>query len=66
MTGLGPRKVNPFLSQILENCADSDKKPYPGWIASAPVISPAAIIFGIFKICFIWINSRFDRIYPCK
>jgi len=39
----------PFSAHILENLAFSDKKPYPGWIASALVISAAAIILVIFK-----------------
>ena len=37
----GPIKVNPQLSQIDANFAFSLRKPYPGWIASAPVISQA-------------------------
>ena len=41
--------AKPFSLQIFENCALSDRNPYPGWIASAPVISPAAMILGIFR-----------------
>lgn len=48
-SGLGPINVILCSSQIEANLAFSDKKPYPGWIASAPVISAAAIILGTFK-----------------
>ena len=44
-----PINLMPFSAHILENLAFSDKKPYPGWIASALVISAAAIILVIFK-----------------
>ena len=50
---LGPIKENPFSLQMLENSALSAKNPYPGWIASAFVISPAEIILGIFKYDFL-------------
>ena len=30
MSGLGPRKAKPFSLQIFENCALSDRNPYPG------------------------------------
>jgi hypothetical protein len=36
-------------TQISENSAFSAKKPYPGWIASAFVISAAAIILGMLR-----------------
>ena len=39
----------PCLFTISENFAFSDKNPYPGWIASAPVKSTADIIDEIFK-----------------
>ena len=39
----------PCSSHILEKRAFSDKKPYPGWIASAFVISAAAMILATFK-----------------
>jgi hypothetical protein len=37
------------VSQISAKLAFSDKNPYPGWIASAPVTSAAEIMFGMFK-----------------
>src|SRR5262249_38875785 len=48
---LGRAPMNFILcsSQICENLAFSERKPYPGWIASELVISAAAIILGIFK-----------------
>ena len=48
-SGLGPINAILCISQIFPNLAFSDKNPYPGWIASAPVISAAAMILGIFK-----------------
>jgi len=33
----------------LENLAFSERKPYPGWMASELVISAAAMMLGIFK-----------------
>ena len=41
---LGPMKVMPHFSHILAKDGFSDRKPKPGWIASAPVISQAEII----------------------
>src|SRR5690554_6105853 len=49
ISGVAPINFILYSSQILENSAFSDKKPYPGWIASALVISAAAMIRGIFK-----------------
>ena len=37
-------KVMPHFSHILAKDGFSDRKPKPGWIASAPVISQAEII----------------------
>ena len=48
-SGLGPINVILCSSHIEANLAFSDKNPYPGCIASAPVISAAAIILGTFK-----------------
>ena len=47
----GPAPINfiPCSSQIFENLAFSERNPYPGCIASAFVISAAAIIFWIFR-----------------
>ena len=36
-------------AQISANSAFSARNPYPGWIASAPVISAAAMILGMFR-----------------
>ena len=44
-----PMNLIPFSAHILENLAFSERKPYPGWMASALVISAAAIIFVIFR-----------------
>ena len=46
---VGPIKVIPCLSTISAKSAFSDKKPYPGCMASAPVITAAEIIAGLFK-----------------
>ena len=37
----GPTQSNPAFKTSLENLAFSDKNPYPGWIASAPVSNAA-------------------------
>ncbi len=47
--GLRRRPDEPHFPQMRENSAFSDKKPYPGWIASAAVISAALMIAGIFR-----------------
>jgi len=47
--GVGPMKVISLRWQISENSAFSARKPYPGWIASAPVISAAAMIRGMLR-----------------
>ena len=49
MSALGPINLTPCLFTISENFAFSDKNPYPGCIASAPVKSTADIIDEIFK-----------------
>ncbi len=36
-------------SQISANSAFSARNPYPGWMASAPVTSAAAMIRGMFR-----------------
>ena len=46
---LGPTQIKPALMTSLENCAFSERNPYPGCIASAPVCSAAAIISLPFK-----------------
>ena len=49
ISALGPINFIPCLFTISENFAFSDKNPYPGWTASAPVKSTADIIDEIFK-----------------
>ena len=48
-SGVGPMKVIPARSQISLNSAFSARNPYPGWMASAPVTSAAAMIRGMFR-----------------
>ena len=48
-SAVGPIKVMPCFSTISAKSAFSDKNPYPGWMASAPVISAAEIIAGLFR-----------------
>ena len=36
-------------AQVSANSAFSARNPYPGWMASAPVISAAAMMRGIFR-----------------
>ena len=48
-SGVGPMKVIFDAAQISANSAFSARNPYPGWIASAPVISAAAMMRGIFR-----------------
>ena len=47
--GEGPIKVRPQLSQIEAKLGFSLKNPYPGWMASAPVISQAERMLGMRK-----------------
>jgi len=42
----GPIKVIPEVRQASANWGFSERKPYPGWIASASVISAAERILG--------------------
>ncbi len=44
---VGPIKTTPHFSHTLANSPFSARKPYPGWIASALVISAALRIRGI-------------------
>src|SRR5688572_3484705 len=48
-SAVGPMKVMFEASQISANSAFSARNPYPGWIASAPVISAAAMMRGILR-----------------
>ncbi len=43
----GPTKTSPASSTARANAARSDRKPYPGWIASAPVARAASTIASI-------------------
>ena len=42
----GPMNVRPAASTARASSAFSDKNPYPGWIASAPVFFAASITFS--------------------
>ena len=44
---VGPMNAMLEAAQVSANSAFSARKPYPGWIASAPVISAAAMIRGM-------------------
>ena len=48
-SAVGPMNLIPAASHASTNSAFSDKNPYPGWIASAPVSFAASIIFGILR-----------------
>ena len=48
-SGDGPMKAMPCSSTMAAKLAFSDRKPTPGWIASAPVMEAAVNIAGIFK-----------------
>ncbi len=41
--GGGPIQTSPASSQARANAAFSARKPYPGWIASAPLTRAASI-----------------------
>ena len=45
----GPMNVTPFSIICSANSAFSEKKPYPGWTASAPDFSIIARILGMSK-----------------
>ena len=49
---VNPIKTILWASTISANSAFSDKKPTPGWMASAPTNWAAVIIAGIFKYDF--------------
>ena len=42
--GAGPTKISPASAQARANGAFSDRKPYPGWTAPAPVAVAAAMM----------------------
>jgi hypothetical protein len=46
-SAVGPMNVMFDAAHVSANSAFSARKPYPGWIASAPVISAAAMRRGI-------------------
>jgi len=43
----GPTKTNPCSSQARANAARSERNPYPGWTASAPLRAAAARMAGM-------------------
>ena len=45
----GPMNVMSFASSSFTNLEFSERNPYPGWTACAPVALAASMIFGIFK-----------------
>jgi hypothetical protein len=47
--GLGPMKLSPHFPQSSAKWAFSERKPYPGWMASAPVTSAALMMEGMFR-----------------
>ena len=46
-SAVGPMNVMLDASQVSANAALSARNPYPGWIASAPVSSAAAMMLGM-------------------
>ena len=49
VSGRGPMNTKPLFSTRSAKSAFSDRKPYPGWIASASVTSAALMIAGILR-----------------
>ncbi len=49
ISGRGPMKRSRSFSTISANSAFSERKPYPGWMASAPVSSAAASTARAFR-----------------
>ena len=45
-SAVGPMNVMPAASTARASSARSEKNPYPGWIASAPVFFAASITFS--------------------
>jgi hypothetical protein len=45
----GPTKIRPASVTACEKDAFSLKKPYPGWMASAPVFFAASMIFSALR-----------------
>ncbi len=48
-SGDGPMKVMPQARQISAKAAFSDRRPYPGWMASLSVIEAAEMMLGILR-----------------
>jgi hypothetical protein len=46
-SAVGPMKAMLLAAHVSANSAFSARKPYPGWMASAPVISAAAMMRGM-------------------
>jgi len=49
VSGRGPMKTNPLRSTRSAKSAFSERKPYPGWTASASVTSAALMTAGMFR-----------------
>ena len=45
----GPMKFSPWSLQMSTKAAFSERKPYPGWMASAPWLVAAARMLGTFR-----------------
>jgi hypothetical protein len=43
----GPTQVSPASATARAKAAFSDRKPYPGWTASAPDLRAASMIFSV-------------------
>ena len=48
-SGEGPMKAMPCSSTMEANLAFSDRKPMPGWMASAPAMVAAEMMAGMFR-----------------
>ena len=48
-SAVGPINFIPWSEQMSTKSARSDINPYPGWIASAPLVRATEIIAGMFR-----------------
>ena len=49
LSAVGPMNVMPHFSQTSAKTGFSERKPYPGWIASASVSSAAEMMAFMFR-----------------